>query len=229
MRPTLPETGALKDAVPNRDRFERYYHSGRLEKINQDALPLAAIEYFDSMGTKHVWTANPEPEPFFGFYVIAHKHSAHRTFLAIHDKTNAMRPGISPTDTERLIYLFEVDAMGIEQGVGELRHNLTNPEPIYRRKPFVGYTRTHESVRRQGLGMRRLLAMNGLAHAFYGLPLHSDTLVIPQAEGLWRRLAEQKYAYEYHEENCKRYAFKREPPHKAFTMRGHARTRPGLR
>ncbi len=74
-------------------------------------------------------------------------------------------------------------------------------------KPFVGWTETYDAFRRQGLGKRRLEEANAYSLAEYGRPLHSDTIVMEEAERTWQTLCDEGRAEQFEEKGKVRFRF----------------------
>jgi hypothetical protein len=108
---------------------------------------------------------------------------------------------------ETLVNIIEV-TVGSNKvlGHGEIRLGHSE-EPFFKDKPFVGFTRTNPEFLRQGLGMRRVFAMNHLTRLLFDLPLNSSTLLSEDAARLWQRLCTDNLAESYLEGDRKRYAF----------------------
>jgi hypothetical protein len=104
------------------------------------------------------------------------------TYLAVHTKTYETVP-----DTEKLIYLADVDDTGWLLGYGEVRYGLSNQSEYFKDKLFTGYTQTKENYWHLGLGTRRMHIMNHATHLIFGLPLNSDTIISHKALPLWQR------------------------------------------
>lgn len=116
------------------------------------------------------------------------------TYFAQHDQT------YEDTDsTERLIYLADINNRGNVVGSGEIRLSLTDSDPFFFNKPYVGSTSTQPEFRRRGLGRRRLLAMNAATLLMHNLVLHSDTLRTVEATRVWQKLVKDSLAETYWE------------------------------
>lgn len=159
------------------------------------------MEWFESRSTLLIHPQDYKRGNFSAFYVIDHQ-SGDRTFAARQIKTYDTNG-----ETEELVYILDLDNEENEKGHAELRMNISNNDPYFKNKPFVGYTETEDDFRKQGLGARRLLIMNVFAKILYVLPLHSDTLISAEASSLWKRLVEEGKATTYLEGEHERFRF----------------------
>jgi len=173
----------------------------KIDTTAQVQIPNQVMEWFEGRSSLLIDPRNYLQGNFSAFYVINHQ-SGDRTFAARQTKTYDTNG-----DTEELVYLIDVDSDGIEEGHGEIRMNISNDDPYFKNKPFVGYTETEGGFRRQGLGTRRLLMMNTFTQMLYDLPLHSDTLIADDARRLWERLAVEGKAIKYPEGQNERFRF----------------------
>lgn len=139
---------------------------------------------------------SPDTTPDYQFdsLMTLHHDNEQITYFAGHDKTYPANDR-----TERLIYAVDTDESGHIIGNGEVRLALTDTRSYFLNKPFVGNTITAEGYRRQGLGRRRLLAMNAASLFVHSLVLHSDTLRRPEASSIWRKLVKDGLAESYFE------------------------------
>jgi GNAT superfamily N-acetyltransferase len=136
------------------------------------------------------------------------------TYFAQHDQTYE-----HVESTERLVYLADINGLGRVIGSGEIRLSLTDTDPFFLNKPFVGNTATQPEFRGKGLGRRRLLAMNAATLLMYNLVLNSDTLRSAPASSVWQRLVNDGLAETYWESSGlaykpsnSRFKFKEQPP-----------------
>jgi hypothetical protein len=109
---------------------------------------------------------------------------------------------------EEVLYLVDTDAEGQKTGIGLVakgRGGLARYQ-----KPYVGYTETDETHRREGLGLRRLRLMNRLALREYDQPLHSDPNadVSDEAKAVWLKLVNSGEAEFFHDEEYPRFRFR---------------------
>lgn len=173
----------------------------KIDITAQVQIPNPVMEWFEGRSALQIHPRDYRRGNFSAFYVIYHQ-SGDRTFAAKQTKTYDTNG-----DTEELVYLIDLDSNGKEEGHGEIRMNVSNDDPYFKNKPFVGYTATEDGFRRQGLGTRRLLIMNTFTQILYDLPLHSDTLITDDARRLWERLVAEGKAIKYQEGKNERFRF----------------------
>lgn len=173
----------------------------RIDALIRDQIPTKVMDWFEGRSAMSVRPGDYKTGNFIEFYIIHHQ-SGDTTYIARQKKTYD-----TSGDTEDLVHLIDLDSNGNEEGHAEIRNNITNPSPYFRDKPFVGYTKTEDMFRNRGLATRRLLIMNQITRMFYGLELHSDTLITKEARGLWERLVGEGKAIKYKEGELDRFKF----------------------
>lgn len=178
--------------------FMELFPEGEITEIKESLVPKVVLDIFERKSGELISKEKYRPGNFEHYFIIKHS-SGDRTYLAQQTKTYDTNK-----DTERLTYF--VDMRGEEiVGRSELRSNISHPDPYFIDKPFVGNTRTEERFRKQGLGRRRLLAMNAYSEAMYRLPLYSDTL--NRETSIWEVLVQEGLARKFKEGKNMRYCF----------------------
>ncbi len=175
--------------------------SSRIDELVQSQIPDKVMTWFEDRSAMLIDPRNYKTGNFTAFYIIHHR-SGDITYAARQMKTYDTNG-----DTEDLVHLIDIDSNGNEEGQAEIRNNISNSNPYFKDKPFVGYTMTTEGLRNKGLGTRRLLIMNTFSKMLYGFPLHSDTLISEGAKRLWERLVKEDKATKYLEGKNDRYRF----------------------
>ncbi len=184
-----------------REIFKKHFPDGSIEIIALEDIPPDALETLEGRSRLLVLPENYRPGNFKKLFVVAHA-AGDRTFVAQQLKTYG-----ATGDTEELTYLADVDDHGELAGYGEIRLNISNNDPYFKDKPSVGFTRTEAERQKRGFGERRIRLMNALTRMLYDLPLHSDTLMTPEAKRLWEKLAGNGEARKYLEGKNERFAF----------------------
>lgn len=112
---------------------------------------------------------------------------------------------------ETCLFLCETTRRGKLVGHGEIRFEPMNQDRFFKDKPFVGYSATEEAYGGKGLGLERLVRMNALTLALWGLYLHSDTHIIGGIQSteyhIWSRLVEMENVARYMEGKQERFKF----------------------
>lgn len=173
----------------------------KIDILVRAQIPTKVMDWFEGRSAMFIHPGDYKTGNFIAFYVI-HHHLGDITYAARQTKTYDANG-----DTEDLVHVISLDSNGNEEEHAEIRNNISNTDPYFREKPFVGYTTTEEGFRNKGLGSRRLFIMNALSKMLYGFPLHSDTLISEEAKRLWERLVEQGKAIKYKEGERGRYKF----------------------
>ncbi|MDO8621940.1 MAG: hypothetical protein Q7R80_01800 [bacterium] len=183
--------------------FAEHYPDGVMTPIAEDVVPPAVMERFEDRSAYLVHVDAYRPRNFVAYYAVTHANGEQSYVAERNPKTYAGgRPGV-----EREAYVVDVGTDGRVMGWGEIRYNITDPASYFKEKPLVGYTRTEPEFQRRGYGLRRLIVMNAMAHAFFGFPLHSDTVIRPEAERRWEDLVRTGRARKYKEGKYDRYRF----------------------
>jgi hypothetical protein len=212
MRMRGPESGqsfsreaADTEFARRQDSFRKHFPEGRIDAVRKEDVPEKALVMLEERSAYLVHPDKYRPGNFEKTYVITNGDGS-KTFVA--EQTKSYGDG---GDTEKLTYLADLDERGEDVGYGEIRMNVSNPSAYFKDKPFVGFTKTNTDRKRQGYGMRRLRAMNALSEMAYSLPLHSDSLMTPDAEAVWKKLVDEGVAEAYEEtsggERSQRYVF----------------------
>ena len=187
--------------------FKEHFPDASIEKISVDQIPAFVIELFEIKSQVLIPVDRYRPMNFDRFFLITHNNGS-RTYCADQVKYYS-----DESDTEQLSYFIDVNDDEEFQGDSELRKRISvagksgSENAFFVNKPFVGGTHTQEYCRRKGLGLRRIRMMNAYAQMTYGLPLHSDTLLSPEAKRLWERLVKEGEAKRYKEGKHDRFQF----------------------
>src|SRR4030042_2157230 len=181
--------------------FNKYFPDGKISEVSVEIIPRGAMKYFEGKSSQFISPDKYKPGNFEKFFLIQHADGS-KTYLAQQTKTYD-----TSRTTEKLTYFIDIREEEVV-GRSELRHCVNwnkGSQKYFKDKPFVGYTSTKEGMQRTGLGTRRLFMMNAYSLMDYGLPLHSDTLMSPEAEILWEKLAERGMAIKFKEGERDRY------------------------
>jgi hypothetical protein len=169
------------------------YSAEMVADITPAEIPAIAAEFF--VHRSNVLTLQPALKiDEFDRLMKVETEDGITTFFAQHDK---YYDRIEKTD--RVIYGVDVNQQAEKLGHSEILFALTDESDYFLNKPFVFMTNTAEQYRRQGLAVRRLLAMNAVALNVFGLPLHSDTLRTDAATNTWEHLLKLGLVEEYHQ------------------------------
>ncbi|MDO8599734.1 MAG: hypothetical protein Q7S02_06535 [bacterium] len=196
----------MEDLEATRARaFAEHYSAGVMTPIDMNAVPSSVMEQFENRSAYLVPADDYRPKNFVSYWALMHENGERSYVAERNPKT--YRSGSSEAEVEREAYVVGVTASDDVVGWGEVRYNITNPDPYFKEKPFVGYTKTEHAFQRRGYGLRRLAVMNAVAHVFFGFPLHSDTVIQPEAERRWERPVQDGRARKYKEGEHDRYGF----------------------
>lgn len=166
----------------------RLYTPEAVVDIRPDELPMPVAEFFIRQSA-HLVRSSKLPIDRFDRLMKLDDGSGSGIFFAKHDK---YYDHIDATDS----VIYEVDIEPSEKrivGYGEFFMPLDGQAHL----PSVMRTRTDRKYQQQGLGTRRLLAMNAAALKLFGLPLNSDSLLSYSALHTWQRLVRLGLAEEY--------------------------------
>lgn len=183
-----------KEGGSKKETFERLFQTGTIEEITHEEVPLEVLGYFEGMSSRFISPAKYRPRNFTHYYRIIHKDiPGFFTYVADQDKVYDKK---NSQVLEKNVYLYEV-VDGQKVGHGELRYqpNAKNQDLYFKDRPFVGYSGTEQGYRQQGLGRKRLLAMNAYAQMEWGLPLYSGDQN-ETADHVWQSLLKEGLAEE---------------------------------
>lgn len=180
-------------------RFEKLFDA-ELVEVGYKDLPPQIAEYLETQSRKLVRDETYRVGNFDTLYSFTHANED-ITYVGQQDKTYDTN-----NRTERLTFFVDTRE-GEITGYLEMRLALTDLQRFFKNKPFVGFTRTHESFQKQGLALRRLEEANAYSLAEYGFPLNSDTLLTDEAKRVWERLVEAGRAEQYKENDNPRFRF----------------------
>lgn len=165
--------------------FREYFEAKSIETITPEALPTVIKNRFESMSKRFI-LPDQYTEGDFEMLLSITQLDGTKQYAAL--QTRQYPPDqyiegepVRPGKVERLIYVAE-ERGGELVGNGEIRFALFDTRGFFKNKPFVGWTETAESARREWIGIRRLELMNALSQAEYGLPLYSDIRQIGDGE-----------------------------------------------
>ncbi len=164
--------------------FHRYFPAGRIEPITE--LPeafIAEVKPYAEYDDQSVF----DYKKFQEVSRISHDDGS-TTFVARY-AIDQMLDG-APLNPQN-IFLVDIDKNGETVGSGYVA---SNNHPLYKGKPFVGYTDTKSGFEKQGLGRRRLFVMNALSQMSYRLPLHSGLSPSAPATRIWDSLVTEGIA-----------------------------------
>jgi hypothetical protein len=197
------------------DTFTTWLPGVSITVTDLNLMPRAVQEHFESKSRRFIHPKNYRPGDFEACFLIVHADGT-CTYVASQEKIYSQGGFES---MEKLTYFFDAGTDDEYQGHAELRYAPYSLDSFFYQKPFVGWTKTEDSLLRQGLGLRRLMMMNAYSQMMYSLPLHSDTLMIPSADpkgspprGVWEKLVRQGRAVMYREGDKDRFMFKDSPP-----------------
>lgn len=115
---------------------------------------------------------------------------------------------------EEVVKAIDANSTGTVIGTGTIiYYSITNTSiaPIAKPRmvgfPFVGTTDTLADYRHQGLGLRRLFAMDYVSKRIFGMSLHSGLQPTPEAKSLWDNLVQKGKAVPPSDTNHQRYQF----------------------
>lgn len=185
---------------PEQERFQAYLPDHSIQSVELGVLPDQAIKVMEEKRRNWVSQEDYDRGMLEGAHVIIHP-DGNETYVATTTKI------YSGDDVEESTYFIDMQG-GSVAGYGELRKNLTKGGSYFTDKPLVGYTETEPTMRRQGLGLRRLEIMNAFSQMKYQLPLYSDTLLQPDAKRRWEELVQVGKAEKFKEGRHDRYVFK---------------------
>lgn len=188
--------------------FQDFYPSGQIESVEYTDLPDCAIQRFEGASRRFISPKDYRPHNFHYYFHVTYEDTIH-TWVAWQTKP------IYPYGAETTLYLCDTLQNGEKIGHSEVRYNLTDDNPFFVMKPFVGYNETDPSYVKKGYGTRRLIVMNALSLALWNYPLHSDTLIAGRRSenessetDLWKSLVAKGLVRTYIERNMKiRYVF----------------------
>lgn len=189
-----PQKAEQADAFHRqKEIFAEYFPSGEIGPTTLEEIPEQAVIELEKRSKLLVPPERYKPGNFEKLFVIRHADGT-RSFAAVQQKTYG-----EGGDTEELTYLADLDENDAAIGYSEIRMNVSNPDGYFKDKPFVGFTRTFEGKQQRGFGDRRLRLMNALTRMLYDLPIHSDTLLSPEAQKLWEKMEKRGEAVRYKE------------------------------
>ncbi len=179
-------------------------HLGLFTPVSPDEIPPAAVELFDQKSRLLTNEPGLSPQEFDLLFALKYP-DGDTTFFATF-KRHGLEPDDSPVEIDTLV--VDIDRESGMVGRGEIRFLLPGDVvPNMVGFPFVGMTYTEEGHTRNGLGMRRLLAMNTAAKYVYNMPLRSGLHPSPSAESLWINCVGDGLAKPPSEETNERYKF----------------------
>jgi len=185
----------------NCEAFREFYPNGKIVIALASDMHPEAMRKFEGYSRRFILPREYIPSDFHQFFIVK-KGNSEETHIAYQSKTYTNTSG----DTERLVYLQDLDESKLDVGHGEIRFNITNK----RDEPFVGYTETPEGIRGSGRGTDRLSLMNGLTLVLFGFPIHSSLFLEGHekgSEGTWKRQIKAGNATRYKSGNGHRYHF----------------------
>lgn len=169
--------------------FERFFPEGRITEVPINKLPPEILARFVGKNKLYVVSEHYSKERFNRFLKIDHKDGDVTWVGNYHEPA----PAKSNSDEE---FFFLVDHKdGKETGIGTVKYYPHVNQKYYDHQPFIGNTETATDSRKQGIGMRRMLAMNALSQMEYNSPLHSGVSIEPEAESLWQKLITEGKAH----------------------------------
>lgn len=191
-----PEQQDLQESL----EFNKHLPTARISRTGLELVPTVARDYFEDKSGELINPQAYTPGNFDQIYEIVHGDGS-KTYVATQTKTYNTNK-----ETEELAYFVDIEG---NQRVGnsELRYNLSSQAKRFKKKPFVGQTRTREDKTRQGLGTRRLQTMNAFSQMTRHIPLYSDTLMTPEARGVWELLVSSGQAHKIQDGKHDRYVF----------------------
>lgn len=182
------------------EKLKEYLPEAVIERIKLEDIPEPVLEIFERKSHSLIKDEDYKQGNFEDLFKIVYSEKE-IIFAASQNKT------YHNGETEDLVYLVDT-INGEMSGYSELRMALTKQTEFFKDKPFVGFTQTEEPLRGLGIGETRLRIMNSIAHAKYGHPLHSDTLLQESAKRIWERLVENGEAEKFSEGEHERFRFK---------------------
>jgi hypothetical protein len=183
---------------PKPDAFERRFAEGEIADAAFVDMPDDVQEMLESLGMMYL---NPDK------FVPGQFRDGKRVTIGADEAYVASKiKEYGGAGKEESTYVVDV-RNGEVAGYGEIRWHLENADEYFKDKPFVGYTKTMEGHRRQGLAERRLRLMNAVAREKYGLPIHSDTVIAEGAKAMWEKLVKEGRARKYKEGEHDRYVY----------------------
>jgi hypothetical protein len=165
--------------------FSRYYPFGIMEIAQYDQIHPKAMDKFEGYSRRFILPENYHKGDFHQFFIVQ-RTNQEKTYVAYQTKTYPLETG---GNTERLIYLFELNQKEEKLGHGEIRFNVTSLDEFFVNKPFEGFTQTEPRLQKEGRGTDRLLLCNALTQTILGLPYYSDVFTpnhIKKSEGPWK-------------------------------------------
>jgi hypothetical protein len=174
------------------DIFETHYLKGHMSPISLDEIPAMAMEQFEGYSSRFIPPYSYVERNFERSFSI-NDDTKMTTYVVTQNKkyTDAEISFI-----EKQIYLFATDQGDVTLH-SEIRFNITSEDRFFKDKPFVGYSGCESNFYYSddvlqkvwlSLGVEQVKVMNALSHAFFGLPIHSDTLLCAHEEPLWEEL-----------------------------------------
>jgi hypothetical protein len=190
------------------DDIEKFFAGSNIpcEDIGLDDLPVSILETLDKQ-TQRGRDGRPFSELFDTVSSIQFPDGS-TTYFASYLRSDNNVPD------EKVVKVIDTTASETVAGDGTIVFYLPTNTSIVsgaRHKmigfPFVGTTDTLPEHRQQGLGARRLFAMNYISRKIFGLPLYSGLQPTPQAKSLWDTLVQEELATPPTEESHNRYRF----------------------
>jgi hypothetical protein len=199
MREGFRGSEASREAPQETEALKRFFPEGEATPTELVELPEDVQERLEALAMRYL---------SFERYVPGQFHDVQRIVIGEGDVIYAARTIKEYPEAGTEESTFVVDVKGDEiVGHGEVRYHLTNDSGYFKDKPFVGFTETDGNHRREGLGERRLRAMNALAQQKYGKPIHSDTVISEEARKLWEKLVTEGRATMYKEGKHDRFIY----------------------
>ena len=187
----------------NNEVFERYFTEGEITKTRTVDMPDDVQEKIEALAMLYLHPDKYEPGNF---------HDVQKLTIAEGDEVfiASKNKDYGYDGVEESTYIID-HREGEVVGYSELRWSLTDKREYFKHKPFVGYTLTVEEHQRKGLSERRLRIMNALSRQKYGHPIYSDTVILPEAKMMWKKLVLQGRAEKFKEGEHDRYKYIAEP------------------
>jgi|GEM_PF-1579050 len=202
--------------------FNSYYPHGTISSISLDRIPTPAMKFFELYSKRFILSKTYKKRDFEQAFVITHD-SLEKSYIVRQTRTYFDNGQKRKSEPEKLTYIADMECDSMMTAYGELRFIISSKDAYFKDKPFAGYNGyekpyplrdgySQDLIIRNWIktGTRQLLVMNALSHAFFGLPLHSDTLITSEEAPLWDDLLKREKVIQYiepSEYNHKRYFF----------------------
>jgi hypothetical protein len=187
--------------------FSSHYPKGSLTVVRNSNISTKAMDLFEGYSRRFILPESYVAGDFHQFFIVK-KDDGEETHVAYQTKDFHCNERV----VERELYLYEVGLGGDKLGHAEIRYSLSDDE-LRRAGPFVGFTQTEESLRRQGRGTDRLMVMNALSRTLYGRVLVSDSFPrsFMESERCWQVLVERGIAQRHAPDRWKKYKYSFKP------------------